>query len=119
MIIFIICFSLQIYLLAKALKHNSNLLALALAGGVILPPVILFAVTAVLDGYLEGLFEGLLYIAFSYLHLLIIGVLLIIRGTKARNSKHRILGMITIIVTILIFLFLISMFKNTSLKIGG
>jgi hypothetical protein len=119
MVVFIICFLLQIFLFVKVMKQDSNLLIWALAGGVILPPVISFVVLAILDGYMEGLFEGLGYLVFSYLHILVICVLLIIKGVKIKNSKYRFIGVVTMLCLVIVFLFLINLLKGTNFKIGG
>lgn len=101
------------------MNRGSNLLILALAGGIILPPVIWFAVSALLDGYLEGLVEGLAYVVFSYLHILFICVSLIIKGVRIKNSKYYFIGVATMLCLVIIFLFLINLFKGASFKIGG
>jgi hypothetical protein len=95
------------------------MLILALIGSIILPPVIWFAVSAILDGYMEGLFEGLAYVLFSYLHILVICVLLIVKGAKTRNTKYSFTGVVTILCLAIVFLFLINLLKGTSFKIGG
>lgn len=119
MIVFIICFLLQVFLFVKVINRGSNLLILALACGIILPPVIWVAVSAILNGYLEGLVEGLVYVAFSYLHILIICVSLITKGIRIKNSKYYFMGGATILCLMIIFLFLINLLKGTSFKIGG
>jgi hypothetical protein len=118
--IFIICFLLQVFLFVKVMNQSrNNLLILALAGGLILPPVIWFAVSAILDGYMEGLLEGLLYVLFSYLHILVMCVLLISKGVKTKDSKYSAMGVATILCLVVAFLFLISLFGGASFKIGG
>lgn len=118
--IFIICFLLQVFLFVKVMKQSSsNLLILAFGGGLILPPVIWFAVSAILDGYMEGLFEGLVYVLFSYLHILVMCVLLINKGIKIKEAKYNVVGVATILCLVVAFLFLINLLKGTSFKIGG
>jgi hypothetical protein len=119
MVIFIICFLLQVFLFVKVMNRGGNPLILALAGGIILPPVIWFAVSAILNGYLDGLIEGLAYMIFSYLHILVICVLLIVKGVRTKNSQYSFMGVITILCLAVAFLFLINLFKGASFKIGG
>lgn len=101
------------------MNRSGNLLILALVGSIILPPVIWLVVSFILDGYLEGLVEGLAYVVFSYLHILIICVLLIIKGARIKNSKYCFMGAITILCLVIVFLFLTNLFKGASFKIGG
>lgn len=119
MVVFIICFLLQVFLFVKIMNRGSNLLIWALSGSVILAPVIWFTVSAILDGYMEGLFEGMIYVCLSYLHILVICVLLIIKGVKTKNSKYCFIGVITMLCLVIAFLFLVNLFKGTSFKIGG
>lgn len=100
-------------------QGSSNQLIFALSGGLILPPVIWFAVSAILDGYMEGLFEGLAYVLFSYLHILVMCVLLINKGIKNKDSKYSVMGVVTIVCLVVALLFLINLFKGASFKIGG
>jgi hypothetical protein len=118
--IFIICFLLQVFLFVKVMNQSrSNLVILALGCGLILPPVIWFVVSTILDGYLEGMLEGLIYVLFSYLHILVMSVLLISKGIKIKDSKYSVMGVATILCLVVAFLFLINLFKGVSFKIGG
>jgi hypothetical protein len=119
MVVFVICFLLQVFLFVKVMNRGGNPLKLALVGGVILPPVIWLAVSAMLNGYLEGMFEGLLYVCFSYLHIGVVSILLIIKGVKIKDPKYRVMGVATMLCLAIIFLLLIILFKGTSFKIGG
>ena len=98
---------------------NLDFIILSLFIGIIAPPIISIIVVMVLHGYMEGLFEGMGFVAFAGLAVIINGIYLIIKGRKKKETSFVMTGVFAIIMQLILGIAALAFASGGIVKIGG